>query len=147
MTIQPATIPVPKGTTAMYITAISLFDKESTASIAWSDGASAMFGVDFVGPSSSYVLSESSGLPIYSVTPIPTEITVDFDFKDDMAHQHSASAPITKKVGRAGSASTVQISGYDSTDSKKKAKPTTVTILFQGKMPGLNPPKGSTSSS
>lgn len=141
--IQPATIPVPKGTTAIYLTAISLFDKKSTASVAWTDG-SATFGADFEGPSSNYVLGENVfGVPIVAVSPIPAELTVSFDFNDDMTHQHSASTPVTKKVGPAGSATSVQISGYDSTDSKKKAKPMTVTILFQGKMAGLKPSSSS----
>ena len=78
-------------------------------------------------------------LPIVVVDPIPTEISVSFDFNDDMTHQHSVSGPVTKKVGPEGDATQVQISGYASSDHHHRT-PTTVTILFQGSLHLLTSP-------
>jgi len=100
--LPPLTIQVPSGTNAIYLTALSLFNKTSSVSISWTDG-SATFGADFVGPSPTYVLGDKVfDLPIVVVDPIPTEISVSFDFNDDMTHQHSVSGPVTKKVGPEG---------------------------------------------
>lgn len=123
----------------MYLTALSLFDKASSVSISWTDG-SATFGADFVGPNPQYVLGEKVfGLPIVAVDSVPAEISVSFNFNDDLTHQHSVSGPITKRVGPEGDATQVQISGYASSDHHHHT-PTTVTILFQGSLQPLPQP-------
>lgn len=136
--LPPITIPVPSGTKAMYLTALSLFDKTSSVSISWTVG-SATFGADFVGPNPQHVLGDKVfGLPVIAVDSLPSEISVSFNFNDDMTHQHSVSGPTTNKVGPEGDATQVQISGYASSDHHHR-HPTTVTILFQGSLHLLAP--------
>jgi hypothetical protein len=66
--LPPLTIQVPSGTNAIYLTALSLFNKTSSVSISWTDG-SATFGADFVGPSPTYVLGDKVfDLPIWLST-------------------------------------------------------------------------------
>jgi hypothetical protein len=131
--LPPITIPVPSGTNAMYLTALSLFDKTSSVSVSWTDG-SATFGADFVGPSHTYVLGDKVfGLPIVDVDAVPTEISVSFNFDDNLTHQHSVSDPVTKRVGPEGDSTEVQISGFASSDHHHRT-PTTVTILFKGSL-------------
>jgi hypothetical protein len=45
--LPPVKIPIPSGTNAFYLTALSLSSLPSTASVSWTDG-SAIFGADFV---------------------------------------------------------------------------------------------------
>jgi hypothetical protein len=131
--LPPITIPVPSGTSAIYLTALSLFDKTSSVSVSWTDGG-ASFGADFVGPSPTYVLGDKVfGLPIVTVDSVPTEISVSFNFDDDLTHQHSVSDPVTKTVGPDGNYTQVQISGFASSDHHHRT-PTTVTILFKGSL-------------
>lgn len=138
--LPPITIPVPAGTNAIYLTALSLFDKTSSVSVSWTDG-DATFGADFVGPDAQYVLGDKVfGLPIIAFTSIPSEVSVSFDFNDDLTHQHSVSGPVTTRVGPEGDATKVQISGYASSDHHHRS-PTTVTILFQGSLPPLTSQK------
>jgi hypothetical protein len=138
--LPPITIPVPSGTNAIYLTALSLFDKTSTVSVSWTDG-DATFGADFVGPNPQYVLGDKVfGLPIVAISSVPPELSISFDFNDDMTHQHSVSDPVTTKVGPDGDATKVQISGYASSDHKHRT-PTTITILFQGSLPLLTSQK------
>ncbi|KAE9367483.1 hypothetical protein N431DRAFT_428847 [Stipitochalara longipes BDJ] len=134
--LPPITIPVPEGTNAIYLTALSLSNQTSTTSVSWTDG-SATFGADFVGPSETYVLGDRVfDSPIISVTSVPSEVSVSFDFEDTATQQHSVSEPITKKVGPSGSATSVQISAYAASDHHHH-KPTTITIVFQGSLHGL----------
>jgi hypothetical protein len=78
------------------------------------------------------------GSPIITATPLSSEVSVSFNFKDTMTQQHSVSLPITKKVGPEGSSTSVQISGYAASD-KNRQKPTTITMVFQGSLKGLRP--------
>jgi hypothetical protein len=120
--LPPITIPIPSGTHTFCLTALSLSSLPSTASVSWTDG-SATFGADFVGPSETYVLGDKVfGSPIITATPLSSEVSVSFNFKDTMTQQHSLSAPITKKVGPEGSSTSVQISGYAASD-KNRQKP------------------------
>jgi hypothetical protein len=138
--LPPITIPVPAGTTAIYITALSLFDKTSSVSVSWTEGG-AVFGADFVGPNPQYVLGDKVfGLPVVAVTSVPAEVSISFNFNDDLTHQHSVSEPRTTKVGPEGDATQVQISGYASSDRHHRT-PTTVTVLFQGSLHLLPPQK------
>lgn len=131
--LPPIKIPVPSKTNTISLTALSLFENTSTVSVSWTYGG-AIIGADFAGPSDSYVLGDSVfGSPIVTFTTIPSEVSVSFDFEDTVGKQHSVSKPITKKVGAEGSATSVQISGYDASD-KQKRRPTTITILFQGSL-------------
>jgi len=135
--LPPIKIPVPSGTNAIYLTALSLFDQPSTVSVSWTDG-SATYGADFEGPSDTYVLGDRVfGQPIIAVAPVPSEVSVSFNFEDTMASQHSVSEPITKKVGPAGNATSIQISGYAAADHHHH-KPTTITMVFQGSLRGLS---------
>ncbi|PMD19488.1 hypothetical protein NA56DRAFT_647198 [Hyaloscypha hepaticicola] len=135
--LPPIKIPVPSGTNAIYLTALSLYDKPSTVSVSWTDG-SATFGADFVGPSETYVLGDKIfGQPIIAAVPVPSEVSVSFNFEDTMTSQHSVSEPITKKVGPEGIATSVQISGYAAADHHHH-KPTTITMVFQGSLGGLS---------
>jgi hypothetical protein len=78
------------------------------------------------------------GSPIITATPLSSEVSVSFNFEDTMTQQHSVSAPITKEVGRQGSSTSVQISGYAASD-KNRQQPTTITMVFQGSLHGLRP--------
>jgi hypothetical protein len=129
--------PVPSGTNAIYLTALSLSDQPSTVSVSWTDG-SATYGADFEGPSETYVLGDRVfGQPIIAVAPVPSEVSVSFNFEDTITSQHSVSEPITKKVGPAGNATSNQISGY-AADDHHHHKPTTITMVFQGSLRGLS---------
>ncbi|PMD40403.1 hypothetical protein L207DRAFT_582609 [Hyaloscypha variabilis F] len=134
--LPPVTIPVPPRTEAILLTALSLSNQTSTVSVSWTDG-NATFGADFVGPSETYVLGDRVfGSPIISVTSVPSEISVSFNFEDTVTQQHSISEPIAKRVGPSGSATSVQISAYAASDHQHQ-KPTTITIVFQGSLHGL----------
>jgi hypothetical protein len=137
--LPPLNIPVPSGTNAIYLTALSLFNQTSTVSVSWTDG-SATSSADFVGPSETYVLGDKVfNSPIIAVnSPLPSEVSVSFNFEDTMTHQHSVSEPITKRVGPEGIATSVQISGYAASDHHHH-KPTTITIVFQGSLHVLPP--------
>jgi hypothetical protein len=139
--LPPIKVPVPSGTAAIYLTAISLWKETSTVTVSWGGvpEGSATFGATFVGPNASYVLGDNVfGLPVIDATGA-TELTVSFNFNDDLTHQHSTSGPHTTTVGPEGDATKVQISGYSAYDKAKK-EPTTLTILFQGTLHGLIPP-------
>jgi hypothetical protein len=139
--LPPIKIPVPSGTKAIYLTAISLWKETSTVTVSWGGvpEGSATFGATFVGPNASYVLGDNVfGLPVIDATGA-TELTVSFNFNDDVPNQHSVSGPHTTTVGPEGDATKVQISGYSAHDKAKK-EPTTLTILFQGTLHGLLPP-------
>lgn len=141
--LPPIKLDVPAGTKAIYMTALSLFNDTSVASVSWTMDT-ATFGADFVGPSASYVLGDKVfGQSIITIDgDLPKALSVSMDFNDTLTHQHSMSSPVTKKVGPGGIATQVQISGYAYGD-RKHEKPTTITIVFQGTSRGL----GSTSSS
>lgn len=129
--IAPTTIPVPEGTTAIYITAISLCTTPSEVSVGWAD-SSAQFGTTFVGPSSTHVLADKVfGSPVTVVAPIPKKITVSFNFQDTMTTQHSVTAPVTTKAGPAGTQTIVTMSGYAAGDRDSKLAPTTVTLVMK----------------
>jgi hypothetical protein len=135
--LPPMEIPVPSGTNAIYLTALSLSDQPSTVSVSWTDG-SATYGADFEGPSETYVLGDRVfGQPIIAVAPVPSEVSVSFNFENTITSQHSVSEPITKKVGPAGNATSNQISGY-AADDHHHHKPTTITMVFQGSLRGLS---------
>jgi hypothetical protein len=139
--LPPIKVLVPLGTKAIYLTAISLWKETSTVTVSWGGvpEGSATFGATFVGPNASYVLGDKVfGLPVIDATGA-TELTVSFNFNDDLTHQHSVSGPHTTTVGPEGDATKVQISGYSAYDKVKK-EPTTLTILFQGTLHGLLPP-------
>ena len=134
--LAPINFPVPEGTNAIYLTALSLSRQTSTASVSWTDD-SATFGADFEGPSDTYVLGDRVfGSPIIAVTSVPSEISVSFDFEDTITQQHSVSEPITKRVGPSGNATSVQVSAYAASDHDHH-QPTTITIVFQGSLHGL----------
>jgi hypothetical protein len=131
-------IPVPNGTKAFYITAISLYPTASKVSVNWTQGT-ATFGATFVGPDPKYVLSDSVfGMPIIVQDggEPPKELSIEFDFEDTMEKQHTVSEPVTAACGPAGSRRKVMVSGYGPGD-EEEARPMTVTVLFQMEMRGL----------
>jgi hypothetical protein len=136
----PIKVSVPSGTQAIYLTAISVWKETSTINVSWGGvpEGSEIFEATFVGPTASYVLGDKFGLPVIDVTGA-TELTVSFNFNDNLTHQHSTSGPHTTTVGPEGDATKVQISGYSAYDKEKK-EPTTLTILFQGTLHDLAPP-------
>lgn len=150
--LPPITIPVPKGTVSIYISALSLADLKKPSSgitITWSnDGGNSSASSFFTVPSLNYVLSDNvTGLPIMSVSPDGVDkLSISFNINTDLQHQHSVSDPVTNDIGfGCKSASMIQISAYESGDTKK-TKPTTVTIQIQGKLVGTKGASGASTS-
>ncbi|PBP17179.1 hypothetical protein BUE80_DR012124 [Diplocarpon rosae] len=121
-------IPVPEGTSSMYLTALSLYDKRSQIAVSWTDG-SASFGATFIGPTDSFVLADKVfGLPVVSLNDsIPNEISVSFKLSETTT---SGSNSVATNVGPQGNGTQIQITEYASSDAEHM-KPTTITILFQ----------------
>jgi hypothetical protein len=111
MVLPPINLPVPAGTKAIYITAISLYHEHSEVSVSWSDG-SANDRVQFDGPNKTHVLGDKVfHLPIIVIegNQIPKELVVSVNFKDSIEHQSSIVGPIYTKVGPEGDATQVQV--------------------------------------
>ncbi|KAI6716068.1 hypothetical protein JHW43_001326 [Diplocarpon mali] len=90
-------IPVPEGTSSIYLTALSLYDNR----LQYRGLMAALFGASFTGPTDSFVLNDKVfGLPIVSLTDnFSNEISVSFKHTANTTSEQSS---VTKHVGPQG---------------------------------------------